>query len=85
MTTVLLKGITLQSLGGVFIATLVGLLIAMITLAFEVYMQKKKEKKSTTVDPFNDANKEQVKTISGFSSADKMDSDKIIQAMPKVY
>ena len=30
------EGITLQSLGGVFIATLVGLVIAMITLAFEV-------------------------------------------------
>ena len=31
------EGITLQSLGGVFIATLIGLVIAMITLAFEVY------------------------------------------------
>ena len=30
------EGITLQSLGGVFIATLIGLVIAMITLAFEV-------------------------------------------------
>ncbi len=38
------EGITLQSLGGVFIATLIGLAIAMITLGVEVYMQKKKEK-----------------------------------------
>lgn len=35
------KGITLQSLGGVFIATVVGLTIAMITLAVEVYNKKK--------------------------------------------
>ena len=34
-------GITLRSLGGVFIATLVGLGIAMIVLAFEVYFHKK--------------------------------------------
>ena len=38
------EGITLKSLGGVFIATLVGLVIAMITLVFEVYMQRKKER-----------------------------------------
>lgn len=37
------EGITLQSLGGVFIATLVGLIIALGTLVFEVYTQKKKE------------------------------------------
>ncbi|XP_064555995.1 uncharacterized protein Ir8a [Drosophila montana] len=36
------EGITLESLGGVFIATLLGLIMAMITLAFEVmYYQKK--------------------------------------------
>ena len=34
---------TISTPGGVFIATLVGLVIAMITLAFEVYMQKKKK------------------------------------------
>ena len=38
------EGITLQSLGGVFIATLIGLALAMITLVVEVVMQKKKEK-----------------------------------------
>ena len=37
-------GITLRSLGGVFIATLVGLGIAMIVLAFEVYFHKKYQK-----------------------------------------
>ena len=38
------EGITLTSLGGVFIATLVGLGIAMVVLAFEVYFHKKDEK-----------------------------------------
>ena len=37
------EGITLQSLGGVFIATLIGLGLALITLAVEVVLQKKKE------------------------------------------
>ena len=43
------KGITLQSLGGIFLATLVGLLISMITLAYEVWQQKKKEKETNKV------------------------------------
>merc|ERR1719499_2520242 len=34
------EGITLRSLGGVFIVTLTGLAIAMIVLAFEVYMNR---------------------------------------------
>ena len=38
------EGITLRSLGGVFIATLVGLGIAMVVLAFEVYFHKKDAK-----------------------------------------
>ncbi|XP_014254521.1 ionotropic receptor 25a isoform X2 [Cimex lectularius] len=38
------EGITLESLGGVFIATLFGLFLAMLTLAAEVYYQKKKTK-----------------------------------------
>ena len=37
-------GITLHSLGGVFIVTLTGLAIAMIVLAFEVYMNKTSDK-----------------------------------------
>ena len=40
------EGITLQSLGGVFIATLIGLAIAMVTLIVEVYMQRQKNKQS---------------------------------------
>ena len=44
------KGITLQSLGGIFLATLVGLLLSMITLAYEVWQQKKKEKESNKVN-----------------------------------
>ena len=38
-------GITLQSLGGVFIATLIGLGIALITLGVEVALKKKKDQK----------------------------------------
>ncbi|KAG6459952.1 ionotropic receptor 25a isoform X2 [Manduca sexta] len=38
------EGITLESLGGVFIATLFGLGLAMITLAWEVLYYKRKEK-----------------------------------------
>ena len=41
LCTYFFKGITLQSLGGVFIATVVGLTIAMITLAVEIYNKKK--------------------------------------------
>nr|QEI46862.1 ionotropic receptor 8a [Galleria mellonella] len=37
------EGITLESLGGVFIATLFGLGLAMITLAWEVFYYKRKE------------------------------------------
>jgi ionotropic glutamate receptor len=48
------EGITLESLGGVFIATLFGLALAMITLAGEViYYKKKDEKKALQqVHPF---------------------------------
>jgi len=38
------KGITLRSLGGIFLATLAGLILSMITLAYEVWQQKKQEK-----------------------------------------
>nr|QQP19804.1 ionotropic receptor 8a [Tropidothorax elegans] len=38
------EGITLESLGGVFIATLVGLFLAMMTLGVEVWFHKKKVK-----------------------------------------
>ena len=40
------EGITLRSLGGVFIATLVGLGIALIVLVFEVYANKKEASKN---------------------------------------
>jgi len=35
------QGITLRSLGGIFLATLAGLVLSMITLAYEVWQQKK--------------------------------------------
>ncbi len=38
------QGITLRSLGGIFLATLCGLMLSMITLAYEVWQQKKQEK-----------------------------------------
>ncbi|CAH2217533.1 jg25619 [Pararge aegeria aegeria] len=45
------EGITLESLGGVFIATLFGLGLAMVTLAWEVFYYKRKEKnKVQTID-----------------------------------
>ncbi|XP_060879415.1 ionotropic receptor 25a [Metopolophium dirhodum] len=47
------EGITLESLGGVFIATLVGLLIALITLAFEVVYFKHKRAKVAEVSVVN--------------------------------
>ncbi|XP_041988810.1 ionotropic receptor 25a [Aricia agestis] len=43
------EGITLESLGGVFIATLFGLGLAMITLAWEVFYYKRKEKTKVQV------------------------------------
>ncbi|XP_055586365.1 uncharacterized protein LOC129739019 [Uranotaenia lowii] len=50
------EGITLESLGGVFIATLVGLALAMITLAGEVIYYKRKDRMSkvVSVEPAKD-------------------------------
>ena len=39
------KGITLRSLGGIFLATLCGLLLSLVTLAYEMWQQKREEKK----------------------------------------
>lgn len=44
------EGITLESLGGVFIATLFGLGLAMVTLAMEVLYYKKKLSKARVED-----------------------------------
>lgn len=44
------EGITLQSLGGVFIATLFGLALAMITLIGEVFYFRKKEEESKIIN-----------------------------------
>ncbi|XP_059056602.1 ionotropic receptor 25a [Achroia grisella] len=43
------EGITLESLGGVFIATLFGLGLAMITLAWEVFYYKRKERNKVQI------------------------------------
>ncbi|XP_037780308.1 ionotropic receptor 25a-like [Penaeus monodon] len=45
------EGITLQSLGGVFIATLIGLALAMIALAAEVMYYKRSPNKVTDITP----------------------------------
>ncbi|CAF4939724.1 unnamed protein product [Pieris macdunnoughi] len=44
------EGITLESLGGVFIATLFGLGLAMVTLAWEVFYYKRKENKVNVLE-----------------------------------
>uniref|UniRef100_A0A182K301 Ionotropic glutamate receptor C-terminal domain-containing protein n=1 Tax=Anopheles christyi TaxID=43041 RepID=A0A182K301_9DIPT len=53
------EGITLESLGGVFIATLVGLALAMITLLGEViyYRRKENSRNFIKVVPFGNGNK----------------------------
>lgn len=43
------EGITLESLGGVFIATLFGLALAMITLAIEVIYYKRRDAKEAAI------------------------------------
>lgn len=43
------EGITLESLGGVFIATLFGLALAMITLAIEVVYYKRREAREAAI------------------------------------
>lgn len=45
------KGITLRSLGGIFLATLFGLLLSLVTLGYEMWQQKKEEKKATPPSP----------------------------------
>lgn len=44
------EGITLESLGGVFIATLFGLALAMVTLVGEVIYYRRKERMQTAAD-----------------------------------
>ncbi|KAJ8703788.1 hypothetical protein PYW07_013082 [Mythimna separata] len=70
------EGITLESLGGVFIATLFGLGLAMITLAWEVFYYKRKEKNK--VQAFN-AKPEKV----AFESKSTLES-KVAESMAKL-
>jgi ionotropic glutamate receptor len=62
------EGITLQSLGGVFIATLVGLTIAMITLVVEVFMQKKRERLNMVTD-VSPMTQEKIKAMQAFEGS----------------
>ncbi|EAT45826.1 AAEL002922-PA [Aedes aegypti] len=57
------EGITLESLGGVFIATLVGLALAMVTLAGEVLYYRRKDQKGklVQVEPMDVGKKKVVK------------------------
>lgn len=57
------EGITLQSLGGVFIATLFGLALAMITLVGEVIYYKRKEEKANESRVFPVDSKEKLAEI----------------------
>lgn len=45
------EGITLESLGGVFIATLFGLALAMVTLVFEVVYYRRRDARMNVVQP----------------------------------
>ncbi|XP_054279381.1 uncharacterized protein LOC128997746 [Macrosteles quadrilineatus] len=45
------EGITLESLGGVFIATLFGLALAMVTLAVEIFLHKRRQNAKGKVAP----------------------------------
>lgn len=50
------EGITLESLGGVFIATLFGLALAMVTLVFEVIYYRRRDAKENAVHPISEQN-----------------------------
>lgn len=50
------EGITLESLGGVFIATLFGLALAMITLVIEVIYYRRRDARENTVHPIAEQN-----------------------------
>ena len=41
------RGITLRSLGGIFLATLCGLLLSLVTLGYEVWQQKREERSTS--------------------------------------
>ncbi|XP_057657197.1 uncharacterized protein LOC130894392 isoform X2 [Diorhabda carinulata] len=58
------EGITLESLGGVFIATLFGLALAMITLAGEVFYYRRKQVKDNKVVQVKQPSNKAISTIS---------------------
>nr|WJO13358.1 ionotropic receptor IR8a [Spodoptera frugiperda] len=70
------EGITLESLGGVFIATLFGLGLAMLTLAWEVFYYKRKEKNK--VQTFNAKPEKQA-----FDAKSSLES-KVAQSVAKI-
>ncbi|KAH8386835.1 hypothetical protein KR093_002841, partial [Drosophila rubida] len=78
------EGITLESLGGVFIATLFGLIMAMVTLGFEIVYYQKKQKALalsliTKVKPINmdDSTK-----IAWLEATDKEYEKDLVKAAP---
>ena len=72
------EGITLRSLGGVFIATLIGLGLALLTLAVGVVLQKRKE--STKVKEISKAERDGMRI--GSSLADHLSMKK--STMPAI-
>lgn len=49
------EGITLESLGGVFIATLFGLALAMVTLVIEVVYYRRLDARENAVEPISES------------------------------
>lgn len=47
------EGITLESLGGVFIATLFGLALAMVTLVIEVIYYRRRDARENAIEPIS--------------------------------
>ncbi|CAH1716872.1 unnamed protein product [Chironomus riparius] len=62
------EGITLDSLGGIFIATIVGLVIAMLVLAIEVYYYKREARKGKENTTNNNISHLLVTTVQPFES-----------------
>lgn len=77
------EGITLESLGGVFIATLFGLIVAMITLAVEVIYYQKKQKKLALVTQVKPLEEEPSSKIAWVDTNDSKDIMKDNVVHPK--
>ncbi|KAM8720711.1 hypothetical protein ACLKA7_006707 [Drosophila subpalustris] len=64
------EGITLESLGGVFIATLFGLILAMVTLGFEIMYYQKKQKSLSLITQVKPMENQESSKIAWLKTAD---------------